>query len=74
MAAMLGRVLAVSLMLVAAAAHAVEPPTAGQTPIDKPADAPAPARDKHKPAAPASTFTPSEKIGADSAVSFPVDI
>ena len=27
-----------------------------------------------KPAAPASTFTPSEKVSADSAVSFPVDI
>ncbi len=27
-----------------------------------------------KPAKPAATFKPSEKIGADSAVSFPVDI
>lgn len=27
-----------------------------------------------KPAAPASTFTPSEEVSADSAVSFPVDI
>ena len=32
--------------------------------------------DKSKPpiTAPATTFTPSEKVGADSAVSFPVDI
>jgi len=29
---------------------------------------------KPKTAAPASSFTPSEKVGADSAVSFPVDI
>ena len=29
---------------------------------------------KPKSAAPAKTFTPSEKVGADSAVSFPVDI
>ena len=35
----------------------------------KPADS-----GKPKTAAPASTFTPSEKVGADSAVSFPVDI
>ena len=27
-----------------------------------------------RPAKPATTFTPSEKIGADSAISFPVDI
>jgi hypothetical protein len=27
-----------------------------------------------QPAKPAATFTPSEKIGADSAISFPVDI
>ena len=27
-----------------------------------------------RPASPAETFTPSEEIGADSAVSFPVDI
>ena len=29
---------------------------------------------KPKKTAPASSFTPSEKVGADSAVSFPVDI
>ena len=36
---------------------------------------PAGNRDRsRKPARPAATFTPTEKIGADSAVSFPVDI
>ena len=35
----------------------------------KPADS-----SKPKTPAPAPTFTPSEKVGADSAVSFPVDI
>jgi len=35
----------------------------------KPADSSQP-----KTPAPATTFTPSEKVGADSAVSFPVDI
>jgi hypothetical protein len=31
-------------------------------------------QDSRQPAKPAATFTPSEKIGADSAISFPVDI
>jgi hypothetical protein len=31
-------------------------------------------RGKTKSSPPATTFTPSEKVGADSAVSFPVDI
>ena len=31
-------------------------------------------QDIRQPAKPAATFTPSEKIGADSAISFPVDI
>jgi hypothetical protein len=33
-----------------------------------------PASNSKQPGAPADTFTPTEKIGADSAVSFPVDI
>jgi hypothetical protein len=41
-------------------------------PAAKPAEREAPA-EKSQPA-PAPTFTPSEQIGADSAVSFPVDI
>ena len=32
------------------------------------------AEERKKPARPVSTFTPTEKISADSAVSFPVDI
>lgn len=35
---------------------------------------PPPASSSKPPRAPADTFTPTEKIGADSAVSFPVDI
>ena len=31
-------------------------------------------QDTRQPAKPAATFTPSERIGADSAISFPVDI
>ncbi|MGD8631240.1 MAG: hypothetical protein PVG72_11025 [Gammaproteobacteria bacterium] len=31
-------------------------------------------REARQPEKPAATFTPSEKIGADSAISFPVDI
>jgi hypothetical protein len=54
---------------------------AGQPPRgDEPAapDEPSPAGagtdDRPQAAPPATTFTPSERIGADSAVSFPVDI
>jgi hypothetical protein len=63
-----------SVMPVAAAPGNTPPPV--QSP---PAGAAMPARDVpadggQKAAAPAATFTPSEKIGADSAVTFPVDI
>jgi hypothetical protein len=66
----------VLLMLVTAAPAAAAPAPPAQTP---PASAPAADRDtaadtRQKAAAPAETFTPSEKIGADSAVAFPVDI
>ena len=64
--------LAGCLMLAAAAAQSPQPEQ--QAPHDKPAVAPEPADGRHKPSAPAPVFTPSEKIGADSAVSFPVDI
>ena len=64
--------LAGCLMLATAAAQS--PPNEEQLPPDRPAVARQPADDGHKPSAPAPTFTPSEKIGADSAVSFPVDI
>ena len=56
--------------LFAAAAEDNDTDTEQQTPQQvKPAD-----NSKPKTAAPAKTFTPSEKVGADSAVSFPVDI
>jgi hypothetical protein len=64
--------LAASLMLATAAAQS--PQSDEQVPPDTPAVAPQPADDRRKPSAPAPVFTPSEKIGADSAVSFPVDI
>ena len=56
--------------LFAAAAEDSNPDTEQQAPQQaKPADS-----GKPKTPAPALTFTPSEKVGADSAVSFPVDI
>ena len=56
--------------LTAAAAEDNNTDSAQQTPQQaKPAD-----NSKPKTGAPAKTFTPSEKVGADSAVSFPVDI
>lgn len=60
--------------LLQAAAMAQSPQPEQQGARDKPAAVTAPADDAQQPSAPAPTFTPSEKIGADSAVSFPVDI
>ncbi len=60
--------------LILATAVAQPPQGDEQVPPDTPAVAPQPADDRRKPSAPAPVFTPSEKIGADSAVSFPVDI
>ena len=70
---------ALVLLMLLTAAPAVSAPPApvpqGQTP---PASAPAATRaaadGRQKSSAPATTFTPTEKIKADSAVSFPVDI
>jgi len=45
-----------------------------EAPVTEPAERKVPAETAGKPPAPAPTFTPSEQIGADSAVSFPVDI
>lgn len=53
-------------------ATAVQQPAAQETPGSRGQQAAAPP--VKKPAAPVSTFTPTEKISADSAVSFPVDI
>ena len=56
--------------LLAAAAEDSNTDSEQQTPQQaKPDDS-----GKPKTPAPAKTFTPSEKVGADSAVSFPVDI
>jgi hypothetical protein len=43
-------------------------------PVTEPAERKAPADTAKPPPAPKPTFTPSEQIEADSAVSFPVDI
>ena len=43
-------------------------------PVTEPAERTVPAGTAKKLPAPASTFKPSEEIGADSVVSFPVDI
>jgi len=57
---------------------AVADPVTGEQPRDppvtEPAEREAPAAPAKKSSAPKPTFTPSEQIGADSAVSFPVDI
>jgi hypothetical protein len=67
------------LMLLGAAPLAAAPPVPAPPAQTPPADAPATNRGtaadtRQKASAPAATFTPSEKIGADSAVAFPVDI
>ncbi len=70
----MGRLLAVLLvaLLVAGSLPAAEAPP----PAPREADAAPPAAPQPPEAlpAPAPTFTPSEKISADSAVAFPVDI
>lgn len=57
---------------------AVADPVTGDQPSDPPetekSERKAPAGTAQQPPAPKPTFTPSEQIGADSAVSFPVDI
>ncbi len=66
------------LMLLAAAPVATAPPEPAPQAQTPPASAPASARatdrGRQKSSAPAASFTPSEKIKADSAVAFPVDI
>jgi hypothetical protein len=65
------------LMLLAAATAAPPEEPVRQSPAP-PAGTPAPATavdsGRQKSSTPASTFTPSEKVKADSAVAFPVDI
>ncbi len=70
------RVMWLALVLAVAPAHA-EPPAGESTrPAAGRADTPRPppAGSKKTPGKPAGSFTPSEQVGADSAVSFPVDI
>jgi len=68
----------VLLMLLTAAPATSAPPAPAPQAQTPPASAPAATRAaadvRQKSPAPAATFTPSERIGADSAVSFPVDI
>ena len=69
--------LAGMLALAWAAVPALQLQSQQETPRDTaaPPQQPPPAEDeRRRPPAPATGFTPSEKIGADSAVSFPVDI
>jgi hypothetical protein len=69
------------LLLLSAISTTAAPPA--QTPPAAPSPVAAPAAPtghtttdagREMPRAPAATFTPSEKLGADSAVAFPVDI
>jgi hypothetical protein len=65
------------MLLIAAPATSAPPAPARPTqtpPVSAPASTRAGAEGRQKSSAPAATFTPSEKIKADSAVSFPVDI
>jgi hypothetical protein len=68
----------VLLMLLAAVPAAAAPPEPVPQAPTPPPGTPVPARaadsGRQKSSTPARTFTPSEKIKADSAVAFPVDI
>lgn len=66
-----------ALMLVCTATYAATPADERDKPAsaDKPrASQPPPGDSRQRRQKPAGTFTPSEKVGADSAVAFPVDI
>jgi hypothetical protein len=69
-------VTAISLVLAVSPAHAAPPASDGdadeRNTIQSPPPVPAPGGTRRQ--KPAPTFTPSEQVGADSAVSFPVDI
>jgi hypothetical protein len=69
-------VTAISVVLTASPVHAAPPP--GGTGADEPDTTQSPSPDRaageQRRQKPAATFTPSEQVGADSAVSFPVDI
>ena len=62
-------------LLFAGNVPALSPDTDKQQPTGKTStQKPAASNSSRKTGKPAATFTPTEKIGADSAVSFPVDI
>jgi hypothetical protein len=65
------------LLVTVHAAAAQQAQGDSESPRDEAAESAAPDRSGgsgHEDPPPATTFTPSERIGADSAVSFPVDI
>ena len=65
-----------AVMLGLASLHAAPPAPQERPARDtaRPAEQKAPGQTRKQSPKPARSFTPSEKIGADSAVSFPVDI
>ena len=69
---MLGCMLATGNLYAQPAADHRKPTTTQQTQPEK--HSPPARKSPRQPPKPAATFKPSEKIGADSAVSFPVDI
>ena len=69
-------VTAISVVLATLPVHAAPPPGDTGTDERNTSQSPSPDRaaDQQRRQKPAPTFTPSEQVGADSAVSFPVDI
>jgi hypothetical protein len=65
---------ALALAVALGAARAQQPQDDAEGTDGAASPAPTRAGDEPQTAPPATTFTPSERIGADSAVSFPVDI
>jgi hypothetical protein len=69
------RVMLAACLIAAAFAARAQPESTQEQAPDRQRDAGSPdPGDERAPPKPATTFTPSEEIGADSAVSFPVDI
>jgi hypothetical protein len=70
------RVMLNAFMLCVASGQAAQPAGDTDRPAVREAETPRPPPDgsKKTPGKPAGSFTPSEQVGADSAVSFPVDI
>jgi len=70
------QLLLLSMLVVTAGVYALTPPEQENTGGEVAPDTESDSSDRvgKKSSAPAATFTPTEKIEADSAVSFPVDI